>query len=239
MEGRNRKDTFPRRLTLQRFDILLNKIRSFSTRQTGRCHRHAGGEHRFLYSKIQSAEKSFVQPQRTEIFRREYQHSGRNGFGRDAGGGGKGASGRQSITLGCDGTGGRAGSRNCNAGKTGHASFRQVCNLLIEEEIERTLQNGGDYTIVYFDMDNFKAFNDVYGFEKGDLAIKERVRRYYSERDRQRGYIEAVGRNGRREHFPLLSVTAAAADSGEMQFSSVDEITKLLALRKKELKAHK
>jgi diguanylate cyclase (GGDEF)-like protein len=157
-------------------------------------------------------------------------------------------------------------------------------NLLIEEEIERTLQSGGDYTIVYFDLDNFKAFNDVYGFEKGDLAIKElarvlklntsendfvghiggddftaiyrkrgcenvcrrivksyeeRVRRYYSERDRQRGYIEAVGRNGRRERFPLLSVTAAAADSGEMQFSSVDEITKLLALRKKELKAHK
>lgn len=42
------------------------------------------------------------------------------------------------------------------------------------------------------------------------------MRRYYSERDRQRGYIEAVGRNGRRERFPLLSVTAAAADSGEM-----------------------
>lgn len=70
-------------------------------------------------------------------------------------------------------------------------------------------------------------------------SYEERVHRYYSERDRQRGYIEAVGRNGRRERFPLLSVTAAAADSGEMQFSSVDEITKLLALRKKELKAHK
>lgn len=69
------------------------------TRQTGRCHRHAGGEHRFLYSQIQSAEKSFVQPQRTEIFRRKYQYSGRNGFCRDASGGGKGTSGRQSSRV--------------------------------------------------------------------------------------------------------------------------------------------
>ncbi len=28
------------------------------------------------------------------------------------------------------------------------------------------------YCIIYFDIDNFKAYNDVYGFENGDLIIK-------------------------------------------------------------------
>ncbi len=46
-------------------------------------------------------------------------------------------------------------------------------NLLIEEEIEKAIRSEEKYTVVYFDLDNFKAFNDVYGFGKGDLAIKE------------------------------------------------------------------
>ena len=28
------------------------------------------------------------------------------------------------------------------------------------------------FTVIYADIDNFKAFNDVYGFAKGDSAIK-------------------------------------------------------------------
>jgi diguanylate cyclase (GGDEF)-like protein len=28
------------------------------------------------------------------------------------------------------------------------------------------------YTILYCDIDNFKVYNDIYGFENGDLIIK-------------------------------------------------------------------
>lgn len=45
-------------------------------------------------------------------------------------------------------------------------------NLLIEQEIEHALTNNPDFTLLYIDIDNFKAYNDVYGFEKGDFVIK-------------------------------------------------------------------
>lgn len=45
-------------------------------------------------------------------------------------------------------------------------------NLQIEREITSCLQSQEPYTVLYFDLDNFKAFNDVYGFEKGDEIIR-------------------------------------------------------------------
>lgn len=157
-------------------------------------------------------------------------------------------------------------------------------NILIKEEIEKAIRGEEKYTVVYFDLDNFKAFNDVYGFGKGDMAIKEfadvlklnmsegdfvghiggddfvaifkrynceylctrivrdyeeRVHSYYLPEDRKNGYIEALNRQGEMERFPLLSVTAAMADNREKAYSSADEITELLAARKKYKKNQK
>ena len=44
-------------------------------------------------------------------------------------------------------------------------------NIIIEERIRQALDEGEDCCFVYFDIDNFKAYNDVYGFEKGDTII--------------------------------------------------------------------
>ncbi|WP_313340986.1 GGDEF domain-containing protein [Sedimentibacter sp.] len=45
-------------------------------------------------------------------------------------------------------------------------------NLLIEQRLTQCCAGMDDYTIAYIDIDNFKAYNDCYGFEKGDLVIK-------------------------------------------------------------------
>ncbi len=45
-------------------------------------------------------------------------------------------------------------------------------NAVIEQEIIRCIADKPEYSILYLDLDNFKAYNDVYGFEKGDLIIK-------------------------------------------------------------------
>jgi len=45
-------------------------------------------------------------------------------------------------------------------------------NQLIENRIMQSLVKSSPFTIVYCDIDNFKAYNDVYGFENGDLVIK-------------------------------------------------------------------
>ena len=45
-------------------------------------------------------------------------------------------------------------------------------NRLIELQLEQSIKNPEDLNILYFDIDNFKAYNDVYGFENGDKIIK-------------------------------------------------------------------
>ena len=45
-------------------------------------------------------------------------------------------------------------------------------NLEIMAEITSRIESKSQFNVVYADLDNFKAFNDVYGFANGDLAIK-------------------------------------------------------------------
>jgi len=45
-------------------------------------------------------------------------------------------------------------------------------NRLLQEEIESRLSRGMKIVVIHADLDNFKAFNDNYGLEKGDEAIK-------------------------------------------------------------------
>lgn len=45
-------------------------------------------------------------------------------------------------------------------------------NIIIREEVEKRLANREKFFVVYIDLDNFKAFNDKYGVERGDQAIK-------------------------------------------------------------------
>lgn len=45
-------------------------------------------------------------------------------------------------------------------------------NQLIEQRMMKCIQNDSPYTIIYCDIDHFKIYNDVYGFENGDLVIK-------------------------------------------------------------------
>jgi diguanylate cyclase (GGDEF)-like protein len=44
-------------------------------------------------------------------------------------------------------------------------------NLLIEKEITKRLFGNKPYCITYYDLDNFKAYNDAYGFQNGDIML--------------------------------------------------------------------
>ncbi|WP_456324707.1 EAL domain-containing protein [Desulfonauticus submarinus] len=44
-------------------------------------------------------------------------------------------------------------------------------NRSIEQEIEKRLSMGRPFSIIYADLDNFKVYNDTYGFKKGDEII--------------------------------------------------------------------
>jgi diguanylate cyclase (GGDEF)-like protein len=45
-------------------------------------------------------------------------------------------------------------------------------NIHIQEEVARRVASGEPFALMHIDLDNFKAFNDHYGFLRGDEAIK-------------------------------------------------------------------
>ena len=45
-------------------------------------------------------------------------------------------------------------------------------NLSIKAFVEKQIQTKQDFACIYFDLDNFKAYNDYYGFCKGDEVLK-------------------------------------------------------------------
>ena len=45
-------------------------------------------------------------------------------------------------------------------------------NVQIHSELKKKLTNEEEFSVMYLDLDNFKAYNDVYGFLKGDKIIQ-------------------------------------------------------------------
>lgn len=45
-------------------------------------------------------------------------------------------------------------------------------NVQIQAELKKQLTKKKDFSVLYLDLDNFKAYNDVYGFLKGDSIIQ-------------------------------------------------------------------
>jgi diguanylate cyclase (GGDEF)-like protein len=64
-------------------------------------------------------------------------------------------------------------------------------NLEVQDEVSKRVAQRGPFAVMYFDLDNFKAFNDYYGFLRGDEAIKLLAR----------CLIEALGRHAEPSAF--------------------------------------
>jgi len=155
-------------------------------------------------------------------------------------------------------------------------------NVSIEREIGRRAATRTPTSLVYVDLDNFKVFNDVYGFKDGDKAILltarilgealsahgdqddflghvggddfvllcggESVDRLcqaaidafaaaspalYSAEDRERGYVEGQGRDGRVGRFELLTVSMGVIDCAFAVPVTMDELGARAAAVKK------
>ncbi len=161
-------------------------------------------------------------------------------------------------------------------------------NRAINAYINEVLMTSGQWVLVYFDLDNFKPFNDYYGFRSGDRVIKlladilEKaanhlgseafvghiggddfflgwklsesfdealtqvwnivdkfgldVQSFYSNKDRERGYILAKDRHGVSREFPLLSISCAMLIVDTNQERLYDE--EIVAQTYAELKKH-
>ncbi|MFA6003701.1 MAG: response regulator [Elusimicrobiota bacterium] len=70
----------------------------------------------------------------------------------------------------------RSALRRSSADLEANPLTRLPGNSCIEREIVARIQDGGPLSVLYADLNNFKAFNDRYGFPRGDKIILEIAR---------------------------------------------------------------
>ncbi len=66
-------------------------------------------------------------------------------------------------------------------------------NILIEKKLQECIDLKSECSFLYFDIDNFKAYNDVYGFENGDRVIKDFVKILKKNILEERDFIGHIG----------------------------------------------
>ena len=45
------------------------------------------------------------------------------------------------------------------------------CDEILRNELDKRLKNNEKFSMIYCDIDNFRIYNEIYGFEEGDKAI--------------------------------------------------------------------
>jgi diguanylate cyclase (GGDEF)-like protein len=158
-------------------------------------------------------------------------------------------------------------------------------NVIIEYKLNKIIQERQNCYVMYYDLDNFKAYNDVYGFENGDKILKlqaniiqkciieakseynfvghiggddfisivtcediqrllekiirkfdTKIRGFYNREDLLSGYIECNNRKGKREKFPIISMSIAVTNIMKNNFNSCDDLGEYLSEIKKQCK---
>jgi EAL domain-containing protein (putative c-di-GMP-specific phosphodiesterase class I)/GGDEF domain-containing protein len=66
-------------------------------------------------------------------------------------------------------------------------------NIPITEHLQRLMAGQASYAASYFDLNNFKPFNDLYGYYRGDEMIKLAARSIQDEADPLRDFVGHVG----------------------------------------------
>jgi diguanylate cyclase (GGDEF)-like protein len=66
-------------------------------------------------------------------------------------------------------------------------------NVPIYEYFENLISEGISFAVAYCDLDNFKPFNDVYGYDKGDLVIQTVAQILVAHTDPDKDFVGHVG----------------------------------------------
>jgi diguanylate cyclase (GGDEF)-like protein len=69
-------------------------------------------------------------------------------------------------------------------------------NVIINRVLQRVIESKKMTGIMYIDLDNFKGYNDCYGFENGDRVIKETARILEAARDNNGPNMSFIGHIG-------------------------------------------
>ena len=158
-------------------------------------------------------------------------------------------------------------------------------NVQIHSELKKRITKEEEFSVLYLDLDNFKAYNDAYGFLKGDKIIQytantileeihtdggsgflghvggddfiaivpytdvenlcqriilkfdKQIKKFFTEEDAKKGYIEIANRKGIIEKFPLTSISIAVVVADKNRFKNILEIGDVAAQVKHAVKS--
>ncbi|MDD5512616.1 MAG: diguanylate cyclase [Candidatus Omnitrophica bacterium] len=82
-------------------------------------------------------------------------------------------------------------------------------NLVIAEEVEKRIRANKQFTVIYCDLDNFKAFNDKYGIASGDEAIKLTAQIFKEAVEKRGSPEDFIGHEGGDDFLLLTEVDKA------------------------------
>ena len=99
-------------------------------------------------------------------------------------------------------------------------------NASIDDEIKRRFASGRPFAMLQADIDNFKAFNDHYGYARGDIAIQTLARLLHDAAQRVGGdtFVGHIGG----DDFVVLTEPALAEKLGHAIIKAFDRIVPTL-----------
>ncbi len=129
-------------------------------------------------------------------------------------------------------------------------------NIVINHVLKDVIKKNKRCAVVYLDLDYFKPYNDLYGFENGDIILKnvadynsvkkvcqeiihafeQNRQTFYTKTDYINGYIISKGRDGVEQRFHLLTLSIAGVYGPMEEFDSVGQLSQYISQVKKEAK---
>jgi diguanylate cyclase (GGDEF)-like protein len=114
--------------------------------------------------------------------------------------------------------------RRSNINLDANPLTRLAGNVSISKELEERIKNKKKFAALYIDLDNFKALNDYYGFERGDEAIKETARIIIAA-IQEKGTIEDfIGHVGGDDFF-IITATQNAESIAQKIITDFDKLS--------------
>jgi len=97
-------------------------------------------------------------------------------------------------------------------------------NVSINKELTRRIASKNKFAVLYLDIDNFKALNDYYGFERGDTVIKE-LSRAIIECVQKKGTVgDFIGHIGG-DDFVVITIPDKAEDIAKEIINEFDKFS--------------